>query len=118
MGAALRVADLVISRAGASTLGEFPLFGLPAILVPYPHAWRYQKVNADFLVSQGAALMIEDQNLKRDLVENVREVLRNTEKLQQMKHNMAKISTPDAARNIYRVLQECASANKHERGKN
>ncbi|NMA11555.1 MAG: undecaprenyldiphospho-muramoylpentapeptide beta-N-acetylglucosaminyltransferase [Chloroflexi bacterium] len=118
MGAALRVADLVISRAGASTLGEFPLFGLPAILVPYPHAWRYQKVNADFLVSQGAALMIEDQNLKRDLVENVREVLGNTEKLQQMKHNMARISTPDAARNIYQVLQECASANKYERGKN
>lgn len=118
MGAALRAADLVISRAGASTLGEFPMFGLPAILVPYPYAWRYQKVNADFLVSQGAALMIEDQNLKRDLVENVRKVLGNSEKLQQMKRNMAKISTPDAARTIYGVLQECASTNKRARGKN
>lgn len=118
MGAALRVADLVISRAGASALGEFPMFGLPAILVPYPYAWRYQKVNADFLVSQGAALMIEDQNLKRDLAENVRKVLGNSEKLQQMKHNMAKLSTPDAARTIYGVLQECASTNKRARGKN
>lgn len=118
MGAALRVADLVISRAGASTLGEFPMFGLPAILVPYPYAWRYQKVNADFLVSQGAALMIEDQNLKRDLMENVRKVLGNPEKLQQMKHNMTKISTPDAARTIYGVLQECASMNKRARGEN
>ncbi len=61
MGAALRSADLVVSRSGASILGEYPIFELPAILVPYPHAWQYQKTNAKYLVDRDAAMMIRDE---------------------------------------------------------
>ena len=55
MGLALAAADLALCRAGASVLAELPLVGLPAILAPYPHAWRYQKVNADYLAQRGGS---------------------------------------------------------------
>ncbi len=71
MGAALAAADLSISRAGASILGELPLFGLPAILVPYPYAWRYQKVNAEYLVSHSAAVLLENELLSEQLLPNI-----------------------------------------------
>ena len=62
----MAAADLVVSRAGASILGEYPLFGLPSILIPYPYAWRYQKVNADYLVTRGAAIRLDDETLSDD----------------------------------------------------
>ena len=64
MGAAFAAADMVISRAGASTLGEYPLFGIPAILVPYPYAWRYQIQNAEYLKNHNAAVVIRDERHK------------------------------------------------------
>ena len=76
MGAALAVADLVLSRAGASSLGEYPLLGLPAVLVPYPHAWRYQKVNADYLASRGAAIVLDDSRLNEELPAVAAELLK------------------------------------------
>jgi len=54
-------ADLVISRSGASVLGELPAAGVPAILIPYPHV--HQDENADALVAAGAALKIADHEL-------------------------------------------------------
>ena len=108
MGAALSAADLAISRAGASVLGEFPLFGLPVILVPYPHAWRYQKVNAGMLTQRGAALMIEDAKLKSGLALTVEKLLETPDKLDAMRAAMASLRAPDAAKGIARHLVELA----------
>lgn len=108
IGAALSAADLAVSRAGASALGEFPLFGLPVILVPYPHAWRYQKVNADMLTQRGAALMIEDAKLKSGLALTVEKLLETPEKLDAMRAAMASLRVPDAAKSIARHLIELA----------
>lgn len=104
MGAALTAADLVVSRAGASCLGEFPLFGLPAILVPYPHAWHYQKVNADYLMQHGAALVIEDASLEESLAPTVFSLLADAPKLEKMHTAMKSLSTPNAADHLARQI--------------
>ena len=112
MGAALAAADLAVSRSGASSMGEFPFFGLPALLVPYPHAWRYQKVNADALAKRGAALVIDDEKLKSGLYLTVEKLLETPEKLEAMGQAMRSLSTPNAAAHIADQLIGLAGA-KH-----
>ena len=108
MGAAYAAADLVVSRAGASVLGEYPFFGLPAILVPYPYAWRYQKVNADYLVEREAAVLLEDQYLQSQLLTQIDTLLDDQAKLQHMQRAMKALGQPQAAEQIASLLYEMA----------
>ena len=108
MGKALAAADLVVSRAGASCLGEFPFFELPAVLVPYPHAWRYQKVNASYLANHGAAVIIDDSRLQEELLDTIKVLLENPGKRESMKAAMRTLSKPDAAQAIASQLMDLA----------
>ncbi len=112
MGAALAAADLVVSRAGASTLGEFPAFGLPAVLVPYPYAWRYQQINAEYLAQRGAALILPDAALPQRLFPTVRDLFANPARLQAMRQAMRGLAQPQAAERI--AAQLLALAGKEE----
>jgi len=100
MGAALLAADLVVSRAGASILGEFPLFGKPAILVPYPYAWRYQEVNARYLAARGAAVVLEDGELRDRLLSVIQKIIADKDLLDQMRRAMSVLARPEAASSI------------------
>lgn len=111
IGAAFSSADLCISRAGASTLGEFPLYGLPAILVPYPYAWRYQKVNAGFLVDHGAAVMVKNEELAEKLIPTISGLLENPDRLLEMSRKMQSLYQPEAASRIAGLLVELAAQN-------
>ena len=115
MGAALSAADIVLSRAGASSLGEFPLFGLPAILVPYPYAWRYQQVNAQYLAKHGAALIINDADLPDQLLVVVRDLMRDTDRREKMSRTMFSLARPEAAKSIAHLLQNLAMERGRER---
>jgi UDP-N-acetylglucosamine--N-acetylmuramyl-(pentapeptide) pyrophosphoryl-undecaprenol N-acetylglucosamine transferase len=108
MGLAMAAADLTVSRAGASTLGEFPAFALPSILIPYPYAWRYQKVNADYLASQGAAVVMKDADMPPDLLPTIRRLLADPARLQQMSAGAARLAHPDSAARLGHELLRLA----------
>ena len=110
MGAAFRAADLALARAGASMLGESPAFGLPTILVPLTFAWRYQKVNADYLTERGAAVQSTDERLPAELRELVLGLLEYPHRLEQMRQAARALAVPQAAANLAQVIQQTAKA--------
>ncbi len=112
MGAALAAADLVVSRAGASVLGEYPHFGLPAILAPYPHAWRYQQVNAAYLAERHAALILPDERLTSDLAPTVSDLMGDPQRREAMRRAMRSLARTQAAEAIARLLEDLVPATR------
>ena len=108
MGQALGAADLVVSRAGAATIGEYPFFGLPAVLVPYPHAWRYQQVNAAYLEENGGAIVLQDEDLGQMLLPMVRDLIHDRDRLEKMGTAMRTLAAPEAAKRIASEIEELA----------
>lgn len=108
MGLAFAAADLVICRSGASTLGELPAFGLPAILVPYPYAWRYQKTNADYLANRGAAIRLDDDKMDAELLTLIKDLLNQPNKLDDMQQSARVLAHDEGAQNIAQLLIELA----------
>ncbi len=105
MAQVLAAADLVVARAGAATLGELPAFGLPGILVPYPYAGRHQELNADYLVSHGAAVKMDNADLEKKLLPTVVELLGNEELLIRMGEKARSLARPRAAQHIVSELR-------------
>ena len=96
-------ANLSIMRAGASILGELPAAKLPAILIPGDYAGGHQKANAHWLAKQGAALIIEENELP-DLKQRTLEILSNETRLEEMKTAMHNVGENTAAKNLAHLL--------------
>lgn len=110
MAQAMAAADLAVARAGASTLGEFPLMRLPSILVPYPYSGQHQDANADYLASRGAAVKLPDADLAKRLTPAVLELLQEPARLAAMREAAGRLAKPDAAQSIARLLVDMAAA--------
>lgn len=106
MAAALSVADLAISRAGAISLAELTARGLALVLVPYPHAAdRHQDANARVLERAGAAVVVPDAALDaRRLVEVVRELLADPARMAAMSKASRGLGRPQAAEEVARLV--------------
>lgn len=99
--------DLVVCRAGATSLSELAAVGCPALLIPFPHATDdHQTHNATSLVAAGAAVVIAERELSSDrLVDAVTRLLGDREQLERMHERMLAAAKPRAAADIYAGLQ-------------
>ena len=94
-------ADLVISRAGASSISELCLLGKPAILVPSPNvAEDHQTHNAMALVEKNAAVLVKDVDAHNSLVDTALTLIQDDKKLETLHKNILTLAQPDSAKRI------------------
>ena len=109
MGSAYRAADLVISRAGASSISEFCLIGKPVILVPSPNvAEDHQTKNAMALVHKEAALYVKDAEAPDVLLELAIRTVADEKRLKTLSENVKKLALPDSAEIIAKEVIKLA----------
>lgn len=104
MPLALASADVIVARAGAATLGEFPAVGVPAILVPGLFAQGHQTGNADFMAARGAALRLDEEKLTTEFLPTMHNLLNSSTQLRAMRQATVKLAQPDAAKRIGDLL--------------
>ena len=117
MDVCLAAADLVICRAGASTLAELQEMGRASILIPSPIvAGNHQLYNANVLGKAGAAIVIEQKNVtSEDMINKVEELYNNRDKLKSMSQNAGKLAIRDTKERIYKVISELVNSKKKKK---
>ncbi|HWJ04001.1 MAG TPA: undecaprenyldiphospho-muramoylpentapeptide beta-N-acetylglucosaminyltransferase [Verrucomicrobiae bacterium] len=108
---ALAAADLVVCRAGATTIAEVEVRGLPAILIPYPYAANnHQEYNARALVKGGAAIMIKDRDLTgQRLWEEISSLSRAKTRLAEMAEKSRQMGRPNALKHLVQIIADLST---------
>ncbi len=107
MPSLMKATDLMVTRAGASTISEILVLGVPSIFVPSPYVTNnHQYKNAMDLVNQNAALILEEKDLnKENLIGMIDDTLKNKEEYAKIKKNLKELGIKDSAERIYEVLK-------------
>lgn len=101
MNKAYSACDLLVARAGATTIAELSVLGIPSILIPSPHvAENHQYYNAKSLADNGAAVLIKDSELKDSLKNEILNLAKDKNLLKSLSENAKKIARPNAANEI------------------
>jgi UDP-N-acetylglucosamine--N-acetylmuramyl-(pentapeptide) pyrophosphoryl-undecaprenol N-acetylglucosamine transferase len=106
--------DLVVSRAGATTLAEITSLGIPSILIPSPYVTNnHQEKNARSLSDNGAAVLLLEKDLNnKSLVHHIDRILMNADNLKEMKMKSKKMGVPDSAKRLYKLMGQLARENQ------
>ncbi|MER1293415.1 undecaprenyldiphospho-muramoylpentapeptide beta-N-acetylglucosaminyltransferase, partial [Bacillus sp. C1(2022)] len=104
----LKAFDVVVGRAGATTIAEITALGIPSVLIPSPYVTaNHQEVNARSLGEQNAAVVLKESELNGDrLIQAIDHILQDEKTLEEMKIRAKSLGVPDAAERLYNVLKE------------
>ena len=107
MNLAYDLADVIISRAGASSISELCIVGKPAIFIPSPNvAEDHQSKNALSLVNKKAAIMVEEKNIKKDFKNSFTELINNKELQIDLSRNILKQAKLNATKDIVNEIEK------------
>jgi UDP-N-acetylglucosamine--N-acetylmuramyl-(pentapeptide) pyrophosphoryl-undecaprenol N-acetylglucosamine transferase len=111
VGLLYKAADIIVCRCGATTIAEICLFGIPAILIPYPGAGSHQKENAQILEKKAKAILLDQAIITADELKMwVWGIISNKKKTQDMSQAMRSLSNADAAVKVADTAQELINA--------
>lgn len=104
----MKVTDLMVSRAGASTMSEITALGIPTIFIPSPYVTNnHQYKNAMDLVNKDAALIMEEKDLNKiAFIHMIDDILDDEKKYQRIKKNVSQLGIKDSSTRIYDILKE------------
>ena len=104
----MKSADLVVTRAGASTISELVALNIPAIYIPSPYvANNHQYYNALAIKNAHAGEMIEEKDLNSEIIKNkINEILNDSNKINIMKENLKKLAIKNSSEKIYEKIKE------------
>lgn len=104
----LKKTDLIVTRAGASTIAEITAIGVPAIIIPSPYVTHnHQQKNAEVLEKNGSAIIIKEKDLNKDiLINNIDSLLSSKDRLLAMKKNSKSLGVIDSATKIAEIIED------------
>ena len=104
----MKITDLMVTRAGASTMSEITSLGVPSIFIPSPYVPNnHQYKNAMDLVNNNAGIILEEKDLSSDtLVKLIDDTLNDKDKISDIKKNLKRLSTPNSSTKIYNLLKD------------
>lgn len=108
MPSVMKITDLMITRAGASTMSEITALEVPSIFIPSPYVTNnHQYKNAMDLVNDKAGIMLEEKDLTEDsLITLIDNTINDKEKLLEIKKNLRRVAVKDSSTRIYNILKE------------